>query len=45
MSVYKQLDGAIWVCDVIGGQLVCRRYYGYTKREAVRLFREEMLCK
>ena len=29
-----------WVCSaIVGTQRVHQRYYGYTKREAVRLFR------
>lgn len=36
-------SGAIEVSDIIGGYLVRRVYYGYTKREAVRLFRAETM--
>lgn len=32
-------SGAYQVSDIIGGHLVTRTYYGYTKREAQRQFR------
>jgi len=35
------ISGAWIVSDIIGGSLTSRVYVGYTKREAVRLFREE----
>lgn len=35
-------SGAIRIYAIIGGHLVTRVYYGYTKREARRLFRDEM---
>lgn len=34
-------SGMIVISDFIGGYLVTRRYIGYTKREAIKLFREE----
>ena len=33
-------SGAIVISDTIGGYLVTRSYYGYTQREAIRLFKE-----
>lgn len=33
-------SGAIVISDTIGGYLVTRSYYGYTKRDAIRLFKE-----
>lgn len=43
MTVTKQAhSGAYVVSDIIGGYLVTRTYYGFTKREAVRMFREEI---
>lgn len=42
MIVEKNNEGAWVVSDSIGGYLVTRRYYFYTKREAVRLFRQEL---
>jgi hypothetical protein len=41
MTVDKNNEGAWRVSDIIGGYLVTRRYYGYTKREAIKLFKEE----
>jgi hypothetical protein len=42
MSVNRVWHSGAWiVSDIVGGYLVSRTYYGYTKREAVRLFREE----
>lgn len=32
-------SGALEVCAVVKGQLVSRRYFGYTRREAVAMFR------
>lgn len=33
-------SGAIVISDTIGGYLVTRSYYGYTRRDAIRLFKE-----
>lgn len=42
MSATKHpVNGAWIVSDIINGYLVTRRYYGYTKREALQLFRQE----
>lgn len=35
-------SGAWRIFAMIGGHLVSRVYFGYTKREAVAMFREEM---
>lgn len=35
-------SGAWRISSMIGGHLVSRVYFGYTKREAVAMFREEM---
>jgi len=42
MIVEKNREGAWVVSDIVGGYWVTRRYYYYTKREAVRLFRQEV---
>ena len=42
MTIEKNYEGAWVVSDIVGGYLVTRRYYFYTKREAVRLFRQEV---
>jgi hypothetical protein len=43
MTIEKNREGA-WVIYALGasGYLVTRSYYGHTKREAVRLFKEHM---
>jgi hypothetical protein len=41
VSIDKNSEGAWRISDIVDGYLVTRRYYGYTKREAVRLFKEE----
>lgn len=43
MTIEKNREGA-WVIYALGeeGYLVTRSYYGYTKRDAVRLFRAFM---
>jgi hypothetical protein len=42
MTVEKQLNGSLLVYTVHKGRLVRMVYYGYTKREAVKLFREHL---
>ncbi len=39
------INGSYVVSDIIGGQLVTRVYYGYTKRECQRMFRAEFKSK
>ena len=43
VTIEKNREGA-WVIYALSdsGYLVTRSYYGYTKRDAVRLFREHM---
>lgn len=41
MTATKLHNGAWQISDIIGGHLVTRTYYGYTKREALRLFKSE----
>lgn len=43
LTIEKNREGA-WVIYALSdsGYLVTRSYYGYTKRDAVRLFREHM---
>jgi hypothetical protein len=42
MSIYRaNLSGAWIVSDFIGGYLVTRTYYGYTKAQALRMFKAE----
>ena len=40
MIVEKNYEGAWVISDIVRGYRVAHRYYGYTKREAVRLFKE-----
>ncbi len=39
MIIEKNREGAYVISDIVSGYLVTRSYYGYTKRESVRLFR------
>ena len=42
VSVYRSFPSGAWqVCDVVGGYLTTKTYYGYTRSEAVRMFRAE----
>ena len=41
MTIDKNAEGAWRITDIVDGYLVTRRYYGYTKREAIKLFKEE----
>lgn len=41
MTVERNHEGAYVVSDIVRGYLVTKRYYGYTKREAVALFKKE----
>jgi hypothetical protein len=43
LTIEKNREGA-WVIYALGeeGYLVTRSYYGYTKKESVRLFRQYM---
>ena len=41
MIIEKNTQGAWVISDIIGGYRVARSYYGYTKREAIRLFRAD----
>jgi hypothetical protein len=42
MSATRNHNGSWTVSDIIDGYLVSRTYYSYTKRQALRAFREEM---
>lgn len=42
MTIKKHpVNGSIIISDIIGGYRVCRVFYGYTIKEAKRLFKEE----
>lgn len=40
MFIDRNNEGAWRISDIIGGYLVTRLYYGYTKRESIKLFRD-----
>lgn len=40
MTVERQYNGSYHISDIVDGYLVQRTYYGYTKREAQKRFRE-----
>ena len=43
MTITKnQVTGAFEIYALINNHLLSRTYYGYTRREAVAMFREEM---
>lgn len=42
MIIERNAEGAWIISEIIGGLLICRKFYGYTKREAIRLFNTEM---
>ena len=40
MTAYRnQVNGSWIISDIVGGCYYKRAYYGYTKRDALRLFR------
>lgn len=41
MVVERNSEGAYVIYETINGYLVTRRYYFYTKREAIRSFKQE----
>ena len=43
MTIYRNMNGSWVVSSIVGGYRVARTYYGYTKREAARLFKAEVL--
>jgi hypothetical protein len=43
MIAEKNYEGAWVVSDIVGGYLVTRRYYYYSKREALAMFKREVL--
>ena len=46
LSITKNpINGSYVVSDIIDGHLVTRTYYGYTKKECRRMFRNEFKRK
>ena len=44
MTIEKNKEGAWVVSDIVNGYRVARKYYGYSKREALAMFRAEVLA-
>lgn len=44
-SVEKNHEGYLVLSDVIGGHLVTRRYMGYSKKDAIKKFKQEYKLK
>jgi hypothetical protein len=43
VSVYRHPVHGAWIISaIVGGYFVEQAYYGYTKREAMKLFRERI---
>lgn len=40
MTVEKTFQGTWRISDVVGGRFLTRQYFGYTKREAAKCFRQ-----
>jgi len=41
MNIYKDNEGFIVIEDVLGGEYKMLRYLYYSKREAIKLFKQE----
>lgn len=42
MTIERTFQGAIKISAIVNGFLVTRQYFGYTKREAIKLFKNEI---
>lgn len=42
MNITRLHNGALEITDIINGYLVRRVYFGYSKREAIKLFKNEV---
>ena len=45
MTIERNPEGAWIISDIVAGYFITRRYYGYTKREDIGLFANEMRGK
>ena len=45
MTIEKTFQGAYRISALVNGYLVTRQYMGYTKREAVQAFKQELSHK
>ena len=43
MTVEKTTQGAWKVSDIVNGYLVTKQYFGYTKKEAIAIFKQETI--
>lgn len=41
MTIEKTFQGAILIRDVVDGYMVYEQYMGYTKREAIKRFKQK----
>ena len=39
MTITRNRNGSLTISDIVGTQYIHRTYYGYTRREAISLFR------
>jgi hypothetical protein len=37
----ERIIGGYCISEIVGNQMITRRYFGYTKREAINLFKRE----
>lgn len=44
MTIERNYEGAWVVSDIVNGYRVTRRYYYYSKREALAMFKAEVLA-
>ena len=42
MTTQKLHNGAWEISELVNGYLVTRTFYGYTKKESIRLFKDEL---
>ena len=42
MTIERNYEGAYIVSDIVNGYRVARKYYGYSKREALAMFKAEV---
>ena len=42
MTITKSINGAYVISEVVRGYLVTRTYIGFTKRESIAMFKDEV---
>ncbi len=45
ITVARNINGSLTLMTIAYGRLIQQTYYGYSKREANRLFREHIRCE